>query len=143
MKWDGVKKDFPAWERDHSLDSAIKCSVVWFFQRAAASIGRERELQHLRAFGYGSQRFQHEVTSFWLNGDLAISPREQVAFLIGDSPGLFSPQSPACYLTSMRQNETHFGSVRLQPDLSEADQTPPRTSRCASPRSLSCSVALV
>jgi beta-lactamase class D len=24
MKWDGAKKDFPAWERDHSLDSAIK-----------------------------------------------------------------------------------------------------------------------
>jgi len=81
MKWDGVKKDFPAWERDHSLDSAIKSSVVWFFQRAAASIGRERELQGLRAFRYGSQGFQHEVTSFWLNGDLAISPREQVAFL--------------------------------------------------------------
>lgn len=81
MRWDGVKKDFPAWQRDHSLDSAIKSSVVWFFQRAAESIGRDRELQHLRAFRYGSQGFQHEVTSFWLNGDLTISPREQVAFL--------------------------------------------------------------
>jgi beta-lactamase class D len=81
MKWDGARKDFPAWERDHSLDSAIKSSVVWFFQRAAESIGRERELQHLRAFRYGSQGFQREVTRFWLNGDLVISPREQVAFL--------------------------------------------------------------
>jgi len=81
MKWDGRKKDFPAWERDHTLDSAIKSSVVWFFQEAARSIGRERELQHLRAFAYGSQTFERQVDSFWLNGDLTISPREQVAFL--------------------------------------------------------------
>jgi beta-lactamase class D len=83
MKWDGRKKDFAAWERDHTLETAIKSSVVWFFQRAAESIGRERELQHLRAFGYGSQTFTRDVASFWLNGDLTISPREQVAFLTG------------------------------------------------------------
>src|SRR5258706_6652891 len=81
LKWDGRKKDFPAWERDHTLDAAIKSSVVWFFQEAARSIGRDRELQHLRAFAYGSQTFEREVDSFWLNGDLTISPREQVAFL--------------------------------------------------------------
>lgn len=81
MTWDGSKKDFPVWERDQILDSAIKNSVVWFFQNAARAIGRERELQHLRAFAYGSQTFQREVDAFWLNGDLTISPREQVAFL--------------------------------------------------------------
>jgi hypothetical protein len=47
----------------------------------AAFIGRERELEHLRAFRYGSASFTHEVTRFWLNGDLTISPIEQVAFL--------------------------------------------------------------
>src|SRR5262249_14884055 len=81
MKWDHEKKDFPAWERDQTLDSAIKSSVVWFFQRAARSIGRERELEHLRAFHYGSQTLSRDVDQFWLNGDLTISPREQVEFL--------------------------------------------------------------
>jgi beta-lactamase class D len=81
LKWDGSRQDFPVWERDHTLDSAIKWSVVWFFQRAARSIGRERELEHLRAFEYGSQTFSREVDRFWLTGDLTISPREQVAFL--------------------------------------------------------------
>ena len=81
MKWDGTKQDFPAWERDHTLDSAIKSSVVWFFQRAARSIGRDRELAHLRAFSYGSQTFSGPVDRFWLNGELTISPREQIAFL--------------------------------------------------------------
>ncbi|MBA2302144.1 MAG: prolyl oligopeptidase family serine peptidase, partial [Acidobacteria bacterium] len=81
MKWDGAPKDFKSWERDHTLASAIQSSVLWFFQRAAVAIGRERELQHLRAFRYGSQTFPGEVDRFWLNGDLAISPREQVTFL--------------------------------------------------------------
>ena len=81
MKWDGAKKDFPAWERDHALDSAVKSSVVWFFERAAESIGRDRELQHLKAFGYGSATFTGEVNAFWLNGDLTVSPREQIEFL--------------------------------------------------------------
>ena len=81
MKWDGTKQDFAAWQRDHTLDSAIKSSVVWFFQRAARSIGRDRELAHLRAFAYGSQTFSGPVDAFWLNGELTISPREQIAFL--------------------------------------------------------------
>jgi beta-lactamase class D len=81
MKWDGEKMDFPTWERDHSLDSAIRWSALWFFQRMAASIGRERELEYLRAFRYGTATFTHEVTRFWLNGDLTISPIEQVSFL--------------------------------------------------------------
>jgi len=56
-------------------------SAVWVFQRFAASIGRDRELASLRAFRYGSATFEHDVTNFWLNGDLQISPVEQVAFL--------------------------------------------------------------
>src|SRR5262245_45759400 len=35
VKWDGARQPFPAWERDHSLDSAVKSSVVWYFRRTA------------------------------------------------------------------------------------------------------------
>ena len=81
IKWDGKKRDYPAWNRDQTLESAIKMSAVWVFQQFATSIGRDRELEQLRAFKYGSATFEHEVTNFWLNGDLTISPLEQVAFL--------------------------------------------------------------
>jgi bla regulator protein BlaR1 len=47
----------------------------------AMSIGRERELENLRAYHYGSATFTGDVTNFWLNGELQISPVEQVAFL--------------------------------------------------------------
>jgi beta-lactamase class D/2-keto-3-deoxy-L-rhamnonate aldolase RhmA len=81
IKWDGVKRDFPVWNRDQTLQSAIRMSAVWVFQRFATAIGRERELDYLRAFHYGSAAFAHDVTNFWLNGDLQITPLEQVAFL--------------------------------------------------------------
>jgi beta-lactamase class D len=81
IKWDGTKRDYPAWNRDQTLESAIRMSAVWVFQQFAVSIGRERELEHLRTFHYGSATFEHDVTSFWLTGDLQISPLEQIAFL--------------------------------------------------------------
>ena len=78
---DGAKQPFPTWERDHSLDSAMKSSVVWFFQRTAALIGRERMKQSLTELGYAQDTFEDDVTSFWLNGDLVVSPDEQLRFL--------------------------------------------------------------
>jgi feruloyl esterase len=81
VTWDRSPQPFPAWQRDHSLDSAVKASVVWFFQRTAAAIGRARMEQSLKAIGYSADTFERDVTTFWLNGDLAVSPLEQVAFL--------------------------------------------------------------
>ena len=79
--WDGVTRDYAAWNRDQTLQSSIRMSAVWVFQQLASAIGRDRELEHLRAFHYGSATFAREVTNFWLNGDLQISPLEQIAFL--------------------------------------------------------------
>jgi len=81
IKWDGTKRDYPTWNQDQTLESAIRMSAVWVFQQFATAIGRERELEYLRLFRYGSATFGHDVTDFWLNGDLQISPVEEVAFL--------------------------------------------------------------
>jgi beta-lactamase class D len=81
VKWDGSKQNFDLWERDHSLDSAIKASVFWFFQRTAAAIGRDRMRRGLKKLGYTKDTFQGELTTFWINGDLVVSPEEQVRFL--------------------------------------------------------------
>jgi beta-lactamase class D len=81
IKWDGTTRDYPVWNRDQTLESAIKMSAVWVFQQFATAIGRERELSYLRAFHYGSMTFERGVTDFWLNGDLTITPVEEVAFL--------------------------------------------------------------
>lgn len=81
VKWDGTDHTYDVWERDHSLDSAVKWSVLWFFRRTAGRIGRERMLRGLKKIRYGSDTFERDVTSFWVNGDLLVSPREQLTFL--------------------------------------------------------------
>jgi beta-lactamase class D len=81
VAWDRAKQPFPAWERGHSLDSAVKDSVLPFFRFTAAAIGRERMLDHLKRLRYGTDTFEGELTSFWLDGDLAISPMEQLDFM--------------------------------------------------------------
>jgi beta-lactamase class D len=81
VPWDGTTYPNAAWERPHSLDSAMKFSVLWFYQRTAGLIGRERMVGWLKRLGYGSDSYEGEQTSFWLNGDLAVSPLEQLAFL--------------------------------------------------------------
>lgn len=81
VRWDGSSQPFAVWERDHSLHSAIAWSVVWVFQRTAASIGRERMLQQLEKLRYADDVFDGELTEFWLNGDLVVSPEEQLRFL--------------------------------------------------------------
>jgi beta-lactamase class D len=81
VKWDGTKQPFPAWERDLSLDAAVKVSALWFFRRTAGLIGRERMTAYLTKFGYADDTFGGDVTSFWVNGDLVVSPEEQLRFL--------------------------------------------------------------
>jgi beta-lactamase class D len=81
VPWDGTAYPNPLWERPHSLDSAMKSSVLWFYQRTAGLIGRERMLTWLARLDYGSDRYEGDQTAFWLNGDLAVSPLEQLDFL--------------------------------------------------------------
>ncbi len=42
LPWDGVKRSRPEWNRDHTLASAIKVSVVWYYQELARRVGTER-----------------------------------------------------------------------------------------------------
>ncbi len=81
ISWDGSEQPFASWERDHSLVSAIRSSVVWFFRRTAARIGGARMAVWLTRLGYGADTFDGDPTMFWLNGDLVVSPAEQLDFL--------------------------------------------------------------
>jgi len=81
VPWDGTKHPNPVWEKPHSLDSAMKWSALWFYQRTASLIGRERMLAWLKRLGYGSDSYEGKQTTFWLNGDLSVSPLEQHEFV--------------------------------------------------------------
>lgn len=81
-KWDGVKRPHQAeWNRDHTVLSAMRPSVLWFFQRMAPKIGAARAQEWLQRFHYGNTDTSGEITQYWVNGRLRISPDEQLAFL--------------------------------------------------------------
>ena len=81
VRWDGSRRNFPRWQRDHNLDSAMKASVLPFFQHTATLIGIDRMRRGLRTLQYAADTFDGNLAMFWINGDLVVSPGEQMAFL--------------------------------------------------------------
>jgi beta-lactamase class D len=82
MQWDGTRYQIESWNRDQTMRSAIRDSVVWYFQEVARRVGRERMQTWVDKVGYGNRDISGNIDSFWLDGGLRISPDEQVAFLV-------------------------------------------------------------
>ena len=95
IEWDGVERFVKSWNKDHHLRSAIQVSAVWFYQEVARRVGEEAMRARVEASGYGNRDIGGGIDRFWLDGDLRITPREQIAFLkrlhAGDLP--FSKRS--------------------------------------------------
>jgi beta-lactamase class D len=72
---------FIHWAQDHTLRSAIKYSVVWYYRELALRVGRQRMKKFLSAFKYGDQKISGRVDEFWLDNSLKISADEQIEFL--------------------------------------------------------------
>ena len=81
IPYDGSPRDFEAWRHDHTLASAMRYSVVWYFQKVAERLGIGREEFYLRRLRYGNADPSSGLTTFWLGGSLRISPIEQLTFL--------------------------------------------------------------
>ncbi len=81
IKWDGIKRPNDEWNKDHTLATAIKFSVVPYYQELARRVGRERFNKYLKKIGYGNQTIGGEVDTFWLDNSLKISAEEQIVFL--------------------------------------------------------------
>jgi len=76
-----TQEPFKHWAQDHTLRSAIKYSVVWYYRELALRVGARRMNKYVKAFAYGNQDTSGEIDYFWLGGGLKISADEQVEFL--------------------------------------------------------------
>lgn len=81
IKWNGTQYSLPAWNRDQTLASATRDSVVWYYQELAGRVGVERMQAYLDKFAYGNRDISGGLTTFWLGSSLKISAREQVDLL--------------------------------------------------------------
>jgi beta-lactamase class D len=81
FKWDGVVRSIEAWNRDHTMRSAIAASAVPVYQEIARRIGAERMQKYLDLLEYGNRDIGGGIDQFWLTGNLRIDPVQQVDFV--------------------------------------------------------------
>lgn len=81
LKWDGVERQNPEWNKDQDMQEAFRNSTVWFYQNLARGIGKKRMQHYVKKANYGNENIEGEIDEFWLNGELRITMREQVKIL--------------------------------------------------------------
>lgn len=116
LTWDGIRRSLPGWNRDLNMREAFKLSAVWFYQVLARRVGYERMQQWVARIGYGNQNIgsEDEIDRFWLEGELRITPQEQIQFL------------RRLYQNDLPFSETSLSTVK---DIMIVEQTPDYTMR--------------
>lgn len=98
IKWDGTVREYPSWNREHTMRSAMPISAVWFYQELAKRVGSGMMQVGVTAAQYGNMDTTRTLTDFWLGeGSLRISANEQVDFLARMMSGKlpFAPRAVA------------------------------------------------
>ncbi len=78
---DWNREPFVHWSRDHTLKTAIKYSVVWYYKELALRVGETAMKRYVAQLNYGNQDASGGLDKFWLNSSLRISAEEQINFL--------------------------------------------------------------
>lgn len=87
VKWVG-KQDTtlygnrPEIYKDMSVKNAFEVSAGWVFTELAKKVGRANYKHFLNLCDYGNQDLSEKGIDFWNFGSLAISPKNQICFLI-------------------------------------------------------------
>ena len=87
VEWDQAK--YPAkpfwpetWKQSQTLKTAFQRSAVWYYQALVPRIAPDEYKKWLAKFHYGNQTFTAGSNQFWLDGELKISPHEQMDFIV-------------------------------------------------------------
>jgi len=81
--WDGKHYPYSEWNRDQTLQSAMRDSVNWYFQKLDEKTGRKQLETYYRKMKYGNENLSGNLEDYWLESTLKISPIEQVQLLRG------------------------------------------------------------
>lgn len=81
FKWDGQPRYLSSWNKDMNMQEAMKLSAVPVYQEIAKRTGLAIMKKELYRLHYGNRKIGNDVTKFWLDGPLKISPQEQAQFI--------------------------------------------------------------
>lgn len=82
LKWDGQKRWVEAWNKDNNLRTALKESAVWFYVEVSKRVGQIKMQHYYDAANYGNAKINDFGTAYWVKGDLQVTPRQQIEFLV-------------------------------------------------------------
>ena len=82
IAWNGESYPFEAWNADQTLQSAMNSSVNWYFQSVDEQLGTADLYHYIREIGYGNENVSGDLSTYWMESSLKISPIEQVELLI-------------------------------------------------------------
>ena len=87
IKWDGVVRSRPEWNKDLTMYDAFRVSAVPYYQEVARRIGKDTMQYWLDSLGYGKKDKKDHVIihgpidSFWLNNTLKITADQQMGLV--------------------------------------------------------------
>lgn len=78
IKWDGVERRIPEWNKDLTMYQAFRASSVPYYQEVARRIGKDTMQHWLDSLSYGTKKITSAIDTFWLDNSLKITPDEQL-----------------------------------------------------------------
>ena len=81
IEWNHDIYPFETWNADQTLQSAMSNTVNWYFQAIDQQLGVSSLNSYMQKIGYGNELISGELSSYWLESSLKISPIEQVELL--------------------------------------------------------------
>ncbi|HIY30678.1 MAG TPA: BlaR1 family beta-lactam sensor/signal transducer [Candidatus Mediterraneibacter avicola] len=81
ITWDQEDYPFETWEQDQTLQTAMSGSVNWYFETLDNQIGKDVLQSYIQKIGYGNENLGSNLSSYWMESTLKISPVEQVELL--------------------------------------------------------------
>src|SRR2546423_3006164 len=81
IKWDGIKRWNPAWNKDLTMYEAFRVSAVPYYQEVARRIGKDTMQRWLDSISYGTKKIKSRIDTFWLDNSLKITPDEELGLV--------------------------------------------------------------
>ena len=119
IPWDGIVRSRTELNQDLPLKRAYALSAVPHYQEMVRHIGHMRMQHYIDAVGYGNRDISGGDDSFWLEGNLRISPMQQIDFLkrlyLNELP--FRPEVMATTKEIMVSEQTPEYTIRSKTGL--------------------------
>lgn len=113
LVWDKKVYPFDEWNANQNLHSAMQSSVNWYFQTIDATLGLPAIKDFVQKIGYGNESINNNLSAYWIENSLKISPVEQVELLqkLYENSFDFAPENIQAVKDSIRLTSSSGGTL--------------------------------